>query len=94
MKAKNNIKGIKAKQKLLPSLGGIKKNYIKKDDCLKTVLIFLSDKLSEVENYGELNINQKKHIKTIQEDIRKISSFKNKKVIEFYFEVLEIITKY
>ena len=33
------------------------------------------------------------HIKTIQEDIRGISSFKNKKVLEFYFEVLELMVR-
>ena len=32
-----------AKKKILPALGGIKKNYIKKSYCLKRVLRFLSD---------------------------------------------------
>lgn len=94
MKQPTNIKGIKAKKKIIPSLGGIKKNYIRKDNCLKSILIFLSDKLSDVEHFGELNINQKNHIRKIQEDIKRISSFKNKKVMDFYFEVHEIIAKY
>ena len=94
MKEQINIKETKAKKKVLTSLGGIKKNYIRKDNCLKIVLIFLSNKLSDVEKYGELNINHKRLVKKIKEDIKRISSFKNKKVMDFYFEVQEIMTKY
>lgn len=94
MKEQINIKETKAKKKVLPSLGDIKKNYIRKDNCLKIVLIFLSNKLSDVEKYGELNINHKRLVKKIKEDIKRISSFKNKKVMDFYFEVQEIMTKY
>ena len=94
MKEQINIKETKAKKKVFPSLDGIKKNYIRKDNCLKIVLIFLSNKLIDVEKYGELNINQKRLVKKIKEDIKRISSFKNKKVMDFYFEVQEIMTNY
>ena len=35
---------IRARRKILPALGGIKKNYIRKGNCLQKTLIFLAEK--------------------------------------------------
>ena len=61
----------KAKRKAFPALGGINKNYIKKPACLKTILIFLSDQLYELESSKNINLNEKEKIKKIRNDMKK-----------------------
>jgi len=94
MKECNYSKITRANKKILPSLGGLTKRYIRKEECLKRIIIFLADKLVEIEEFEKLKINQKNYIRKIQEDLKNISGYKKKKVMEFYFEVLEILNNY
>ena len=94
MKEFNYNKIMRANKKIFPSLGGLTKKYIRKEEWLKRIIIFLADKLAEIEEFEKLKINQKNYIRRIQEDLKKISGYKKKKVMEFYFEVLEILNKF
>ena len=84
----------RAKPKILPAFGGIKKNYIRKSHCLKKILLFLSSKLNEVNEslkQGEKIYNE---VETIAEDIRILSKYENENKTNFYFLCQKIISKY
>lgn len=91
------IKNIKnneniAKRKILPALGGIKKNYLDKAHLLENTLIFLSGKLDDL-----IFCPYSKSIKKIEKlkiDLRKLSKYKNKKKLEYYLICQEIINSY
>ena len=53
----------KAKKKIFPALGGISRNYIKKSECLKKILILFSEKLKEIGKLEGIGLNAKKIIK-------------------------------
>lgn len=80
------------KRKILPGLGGIKKNYLDKDHLLENTLDFLSDKLDDLifcPYYKKLKI-----IRKLKSDLRKLSKYKNKRKLEFYLICQEILISY
>lgn len=84
----------KARKKKLPALGGLEKKKINKYNCLNQILIFLSERLGEVEISGKIPINEKKTLKKIKEDMIRISKFKRRKSTDFHLECLNIIENY
>lgn len=85
---------IRARRKILPALGGIKKNYIRKGNCLQKTLIFLAEKLDEIENFEKERTEVKSLIKKIKNNLLLLSELKNKKEIEFYFDCSNILNNY
>ena len=85
---------IRARRKILPALGGIKENYIRNGNCLQKTLIFLAEKLDEIENFEKERTEVKSLIKKIKNDLLLLSELKNKKAIEFYFDCSNILNNY
>lgn len=88
------LKWKKANPKVLPALGGLKKNYIRKPLCLKNTLLFLAKKLKLIEEKENLGGNEKMLIKQIKEDMIRLSEFEKIKKFEFYYDCLSIISHY
>jgi hypothetical protein len=84
----------KARKKILPGLGGLGKTKINKYKCLTQILIFLGERLGELEISGKMPNDEKKTLKKIKEDIIRISKFKSRKSTDFHLECLNIIEKY
>ena len=81
----------KARKKILPGLGGLGKMKINKYNWLTQVLIFLGERLGELEISGKIPNDERKTLKKIKEDILRISKFKRKKSTDFHLECLNII---
>ena len=82
----------KVSRKLLPALGGLKKNSINKTSLLETALFFLGDKIMEISDYKNCNTFI---LKVIANDIKKLAKFKKSNTSNFYNLVSEIVyTKY
>ena len=85
-------KKILPKRKILPGLGGIKKNYLDKAHLLENALVFLGDKLNDL-----IFSHYSKKIKMIEKlkiDMKRLSQYKNKKKLEYYLICQEIINSY
>lgn len=80
------------KRKILPGLGGIKKNYLDKAHLLENTLDFLSDKLDDLIFYSYYK--KLKIIGKLKSDLRKLSKYKNKRKLEFYLICQEILNSY
>ena len=65
-----------------------------KEKLINQILIFLSERLGEVEISGKIPINEKKTLKKIKEDMIRISKFKRRKSTDFHLECLNIIENY
>ena len=63
MKEQKSIKNIHAKKKILPSFGGVSQKYIKKINCLRNTLIFLSEQLPNINDPKKDYIDEKLKIK-------------------------------
>lgn len=83
----------KAKKKILPSLGGINKNYLKKSKILKRTLEFLAKELIKIDK-SHLNALDKEKFNNIIDDLLKISNYEKTNKIKFYLECLNVVTKY
>lgn len=94
MKNKQKLIIKKASKKILPGLGGLKNNYIKKPSCLKKTLLFLAEKLNDLKNSNNINLDEKLLIIKIKEDLVKLSGFTSKKAIDYYLDCLSIIKRY
>ena len=66
------INPIKAGRKILPGLGGVTKNYIKKASLLETTLGFLSEKLEKIILSFDYGSDERKLLKSIKEDMIKL----------------------
>lgn len=84
----------KAKKKLLPALGGKRKNYIRKAKCLKTAIIHLINALEKVHNKIIIPSKEKDILNEIKKDFVKLSKYEIHKNIDFYFICSQIIQKY
>lgn len=85
-------KKILPKRKILPGLGGIKKNYLDKAHILEKTLVFLGDKLDDL-----IFCHYSKKIKMIEKlkiDMKRLSKYKNKRKLEYYLICQEIINSY
>lgn len=94
MKTSLPPKAFKAKKKILPALGGISKDYVKKNECLKTIILFMMEKISELEDTINLPLNVNNSLRQIEKDLKKISNFKKIKRMDFYFLCQSIIENY
>jgi len=81
----------KAGRKIFPGLGGLTKNYIKKASLLETTLRFLSEKLEKIISSLDYESDEGKLLKSIKEDMIKLSKYKSHKKIDFYFLCQEIV---
>lgn len=94
MKFKAQEKTHQAIKKILPSLGGIKKNYLRKANCLKKTLQFLIRKLEGISPAIREEFGEKKKFNQILKDLSLLSLYENKNTISFYFACLSIIQNY
>ena len=88
------INPIKAGRKILQGLGGLTKNYIKKASLLETTLRFLSEKLEKIILSFVYESDEGKLLKSVKEDMIKLSKYKSHKKIDFYFLCQEIVHHY
>ena len=65
-------------RKILPSLGGIKKNYIRKEHCLKKTLLFLIEKMEIISHTIREESGEKKTFQQIMKDLSLLSCFEKK----------------
>jgi hypothetical protein len=84
----------KAKKKIFPALGGISRNYLKKSECLKKILILLSEKLKKVGELEGVGLNAKKIIQKIGDDILTISKYGKTSKVSFYINCISIMNSY
>ena len=84
----------KAYKKILPSLGGIKKNYIRKAHCLKKVLQFLAGKIENTNNSIKIEPSVKKMFDEIRNDLLSLSKYENVNKGSFHSICLSILNKY
>ena len=84
--------GKKARRKILPSLGGINKNYLRKPKILKLTLSFLANELDNLSEKSNPDVSPK--IKAIQKDILKLSKYERYKKMDFYSLCQNIILNY
>lgn len=84
---------VKARQKILPGLGGIRKKYLSKYNLIEPILRFLAEKIGDID---ENNLKQKdrKILREIKNDLENISKFKSLKVIQLYYLCQNILNKY
>jgi hypothetical protein len=87
------IKSERVSPKILPGLGGIKKNYIRKANLLESTLLFLVKKIEKID-FSSLKENDRKILNQLKEDLRKLSKLKSKKAIDYYWDCLSIINNY
>ena len=87
------IKLERAGRKILPGLGGIKKNYIRKPNLLESTLLFLVKKIEKID-FSYLKENDRKLLNRLKEDLRILSKFKSKKTMDYYFDCLSIINNH
>ena len=85
---------MRARPKMLPGLGGIKKNYIKKASCLETVLLFLAQKLKAFENLEIIKNEERQLLNQIKMDIIRLSQYGKTKKFDFYLAYLNILNNY
>ena len=82
-----------AAPKVLPSLGGISKNYIKKQAILEKTLQHLAKKINLIDE--SINSDDDKVLlRRIKNDMIKLSNYRYIKKIDFYFQCQEIIAGY
>ena len=84
----------KPKPKILPSLGGLKKNYIRKSSCLEKSLLFLAKKLADVEKFKGLETKERELVNKIKQNIKMLSEYKKLKTYDYYTLCLYIINNY
>lgn len=94
MKNNGSTKILKANRKILPALGGIKKNYIRKGWCLKKVIQFLAKKINDVESSLKDDLKEKKILKQIENDLLVVSKYENEKKMSFYSKCWIIANNY
>ena len=81
-------------RKKLPALGGVRKNYIRKANCLNITLVHLVDALEKFEKDIEIPKNKKFMLNEIKKDFLKIAKYEKLKKIDFYFLCSSIVQKY
>lgn len=91
MAKENNLK---AKRKIFPGLGGIKKNYLRKGKILKNMLKMLSLVLNKFIERTNLKEMDKSFLNEIEKDISKISEYEKINKINFYYLCQELTKKY
>ena len=93
MKTAHSSNKPKIPKKILPGLGGIKRNYIKKSELLKKIVLFLVGKMKDIED-SVSGLENKKIFRKITNDFERLSKYERKKLFDFYIECLNIINNY
>ena len=94
MDKSNKSETFLARKKVLPSLGGIRKKYLRKSKILKTTLEFLGQFLEQFGKELQLKNIEKEAIKNFSINIRKLGNLERYNQIDFYNLCQNIIQKY
>ena len=81
-------------KKILPPLCGIKKNYITKGKCLKTIIQFLIKKIEVVKSSLKDESEEKNTLNLITKDLLVLSRYEKDITYSFYFNFQSIINNY
>ena len=89
---KNNIKK-KILPKILPAVGGLSKQYLRKSHIFEKILVFLARQIEEIQNSKNRNDAQI-ILDKIYNHLKIISKYEKFKKNEFYFKFFNIINNY
>jgi hypothetical protein len=94
MESNDYSKFMKCSRKVLPGLGGIKKNYLRKSWCLKKTLLFVVGKIKTIESSLEKDSKEKNLLNKICVDLQELSKYEKNNKIAFYSKCWSIINSY
>lgn len=84
----------KSRRKVLPSLGGITKIYLRKGKIFYSILEFLASILGSLGEKKQLEVEELKMLKKVSNDIQRIAKFERYKKMKFYDLCENIVRKY